>query len=157
MRPRYLTSLQIASANHLSGIISKHSKNRENSNRLSQHENWWQLSFGITRIFFWWIVCQNSVQSVQIIIVRLKEKYGESFKKEGEECFLEELCFFTTISTQIAAKTQEFLEQYRWKILDNLPYNPDIVSNSHHLFTKLKDFLGSKHFGIDELKNAVNT
>lgn len=38
----------------------------------------------------------------------------------------------------IARETQSLLEQFRWDIVDNPPYSPDLEQSDLHLFLQLK-------------------
>jgi len=93
--------------------------------------------------------------------------YCETFKKTtashpktgSEECFLEELCFFTTMP----ALTLLIQLKNCWINSDGYffyhpPYSPDLAPSDFHLSPKLKEFLGGKRFGSDEeLENPVIT
>ncbi|GBN13854.1 Y+L amino acid transporter 2 [Araneus ventricosus] len=57
-----------------------------------------------------------------------------------------------------AAATQELLDQFGWEIFYRPSYSPDLAPSDFHLFLKLKEFLGGKHFGSDEeLENTMTT
>jgi hypothetical protein len=51
---------------------------------------------------------------------------------------------------------QQLLQRFRWTILENLPYRPDLALSDFHLFPTLKDQLSGHKFGSkDEMKTAV--
>jgi transposase len=45
-----------------------------------------------------------------------------------------------------AARTQALLEHFNWELFDHPPYSPDLAPSDYHLFTYLKNWLGSQHF-----------
>jgi hypothetical protein len=45
-----------------------------------------------------------------------------------------------------AARTRALLEQFNWELFDHPPYTPDLAPSDYHLFTYLKDWLGSQRF-----------
>jgi hypothetical protein len=49
-----------------------------------------------------------------------------------------------------AVCTQMLLEHFSWELFDHPPYSPDLALNGYHLFTYLKNWLGSQCFGVDE-------
>ncbi|GBN76728.1 hypothetical protein AVEN_43780-1 [Araneus ventricosus] len=57
-----------------------------------------------------------------------------------------------------ATTTQELLDQFGWEIFYHPPYSPDLAPSDFHLYLKLKEFPGGKHFRSDDkLENTVNT
>jgi hypothetical protein len=53
--------------------------------------------------------------------------------------------------------TQALLEHFNWELFDHPPFSPDIVSSNYHLFTYLKNLLGSQCFNNNEvLMECVN-
>jgi hypothetical protein len=46
----------------------------------------------------------------------------------------------------IASRTGALLEHFNCELFDHPPYSPDLTLNDYHLFTYLKDWLGSQHF-----------
>jgi histone-lysine N-methyltransferase SETMAR len=42
-------------------------------------------------------------------------------------------------------------------LLDNTPYSPDLAPSNYHLFTYLKNWLGSQRFNNNELMEGVKT
>jgi transposase len=46
------------------------------------------------------------------------------------------------------ARTRALLEHFNWELFDHPPYSPDLVPNDNHMFTYLKNWLGSQHFKI---------
>jgi hypothetical protein len=49
-----------------------------------------------------------------------------------------------------AACTQSLLEHFSWELFDHPPYGPDLTSSDYHLFTYLKNWLGSQRFNNNE-------
>jgi hypothetical protein len=50
------------------------------------------------------------------------------------------------------------LEHFRWVLFDYPPYSPDMAPSDYHLFTYLKNLLGSQHFSRnEELMEGVKT
>jgi histone-lysine N-methyltransferase SETMAR len=48
------------------------------------------------------------------------------------------------------------LQECGWEDFDHPAYSPDLVPSDFHLYTKLKEFLGGRHFKSDEeVKDAV--
>jgi hypothetical protein len=56
-----------------------------------------------------------------------------------------------------AVFTQALLEHLNWELFDHLPYSPDLALNICHLFTCLKNWLGSQHFSNTEELIDVKT
>ncbi|GBM29672.1 hypothetical protein AVEN_203583-1 [Araneus ventricosus] len=75
------------------------------------------------------------------------------------------MLYFTSTSslsqvfTAFKQKTaRALLDQFCGEIFGHPPYSPDLNYSDFHLYLKLKEFLGGKHFGSDEeLENAVTT
>jgi hypothetical protein len=42
------------------------------------------------------------------------------------------------------------LEHFNWKLFDHPSYSPDLTPSDYHLFTYLKDWLGSQRFNNNE-------
>jgi histone-lysine N-methyltransferase SETMAR len=42
--------------------------------------------------------------------------------------------------------TQALLEHFNWELSDHPPYSPDLALSNYHLFTYLKNWLGSQRF-----------
>jgi hypothetical protein len=50
------------------------------------------------------------------------------------------------------------LEHFNWELFDNPPYSPDLVPSDYHLFTCLKNWLGSQRFNNNvEMMQGVKT
>jgi histone-lysine N-methyltransferase SETMAR len=49
-----------------------------------------------------------------------------------------------------AACSQALLEHFIWELFDHPPYGPDLTPNDYHLFTYLKNWLGSQRFNNNE-------
>jgi transposase len=45
-----------------------------------------------------------------------------------------------------AALTRALLEHFEWELYDHPPYSPDLAPRDYHLFTYLKNLLGSQRF-----------
>jgi histone-lysine N-methyltransferase SETMAR len=57
-----------------------------------------------------------------------------------------------------AARTRALLENFNWELFDHPPYNPDLNPSDYHLFTYLKNWLGSQHCSNnEELIEGVKT
>jgi hypothetical protein len=57
-----------------------------------------------------------------------------------------------------AFHTRALLEHFSWESYDHPPYSPDLAPSDHHLFTYLKDLLGSQHLSNnEELVEVVKT
>jgi transposase len=57
-----------------------------------------------------------------------------------------------------AAHTRALLEHFNWELFDNPPYTPDLTPSDYHLFTCLKNWLGSQCFNDNkELTEGVKT
>jgi transposase len=57
-----------------------------------------------------------------------------------------------------AARTQALLEQFSWELFDHPPYSPDLIPSDYHLFSYLKNWLGSQQFcNNEELMEGVIT
>jgi transposase len=55
-----------------------------------------------------------------------------------------------------AAHTWALLKHFNWKLSDLPPYRPDLTMSDYHLFTDLKNWLGSQCFNNHhELKEGV--
>jgi histone-lysine N-methyltransferase SETMAR len=54
--------------------------------------------------------------------------------------------------------TQALLEHFNWELSDHPPYSPGLAPSNYHLFTYLKNWLGSQHFSNnEELMEGVQT
>jgi hypothetical protein len=54
--------------------------------------------------------------------------------------------------------TQALLEYFNWELFNHPSYSPDIAPSDYHLFTYLKNWLGSQSFSNnEELMEAVKT
>lgn len=49
-----------------------------------------------------------------------------------------------------ARATQELLTSFGWDVLNHPSHSPDLAPSDYHLFTKLKEYLGGKHFSDDD-------
>jgi hypothetical protein len=47
------------------------------------------------------------------------------------------------------------LEHFNWELFDHAPYSPDLAPSNYHLFTYLKNRLGSQRFSNDKLMEGV--
>jgi transposase len=57
-----------------------------------------------------------------------------------------------------AARTRALLEYFNWEFFDHSPYSPDLAPSDYHLFTCLKNWLGSQRFSNnEELTEGVKT
>lgn len=52
--------------------------------------------------------------------------------------------------------TKALLKQFKWNVLDHLPYSPDLAPTDFHVFHYLKSHLGGKSFHNDEeIKDVI--
>jgi hypothetical protein len=49
-----------------------------------------------------------------------------------------------------AARTRALGEHFNWELFHHSPYSPDLTSSDYHLFTYVKNWLGSQLFNNDE-------
>jgi transposase len=56
-----------------------------------------------------------------------------------------------------AACTSALLENFNWELFDHPSYNSDLAPSHYHLFTYLKNCLGSQRFKNNELMEGVKT
>jgi hypothetical protein len=56
-----------------------------------------------------------------------------------------------------AASIQALLEHFNWELLKQPPYSHDLTPSDYHLFTCLKNWLGSQRFNNNELMEGVKT
>jgi hypothetical protein len=57
-----------------------------------------------------------------------------------------------------SARIWILLEHFNWELFDNPPYSPDLTPSDYHLFTYLKNWLGSQHFSNNwKLMEGVKT
>lgn len=49
-----------------------------------------------------------------------------------------------------AARTRGLLEEFRWELFEHPPYSPDLAPCDFHLFTKMKVWLGTQRFVVNE-------
>jgi histone-lysine N-methyltransferase SETMAR len=56
-----------------------------------------------------------------------------------------------------AARTRALLQHLNWELSDHHPYSPDLVPSDYHLFSYLKNCLGSQSFNSIELMEGVKT
>jgi hypothetical protein len=56
------------------------------------------------------------------------------------------------------ARTWALLEHFNWEPFDHHPYSPDLTPSNYHLFTYLKNWLGSQCFNNnEELMEGIKT
>jgi hypothetical protein len=48
--------------------------------------------------------------------------------------------------TSTSDSTQLLLQHFYWELFDHPPYSPVLAPSYYHLFTYLKNWLGSQHF-----------
>jgi histone-lysine N-methyltransferase SETMAR len=53
--------------------------------------------------------------------------------------------------------TTALLEEFKWDVLDHLPYDSDLAPSDFHLFLHLKKHLAGKNFNNDEVQEEVMT
>jgi transposase len=46
--------------------------------------------------------------------------------------------------TRTAARNRAVLEHFNWELFDHPPYSPDLTPGDYHMFTYLKNWLGSQ-------------
>jgi hypothetical protein len=51
---------------------------------------------------------------------------------------------------QTDVHTRALLKHLKWELLDHPPYSPDLTPSEYHLFTYLKNWLGSQCFNNNE-------
>jgi transposase len=56
-----------------------------------------------------------------------------------------------------ATCTRALLEHFNWELLYHPPYSSDLTPRDYHLFTYLKNWLGSQCFNNEELMEGVKT
>jgi hypothetical protein len=57
-----------------------------------------------------------------------------------------------------AARTRALLEHFNWELFDHSSYSPVLSPSDYHLFTYLKNWLGSQRFNNnEELMEGVKT
>jgi histone-lysine N-methyltransferase SETMAR len=49
-----------------------------------------------------------------------------------------------------AACTRVLLDHFNWELFDHYPFSPDLVPNDYHLYTYLKNWVGSQRISSDE-------
>jgi hypothetical protein len=49
-----------------------------------------------------------------------------------------------------ADRTPALLEHFNWELFDHRPYSLDLAPSDNHLFSYLKNCLGSRHFNNNE-------
>jgi hypothetical protein len=49
-----------------------------------------------------------------------------------------------------AARMRGLPKHFNWELFDHSPYSPDLTLSNYHLFTYLKNWLGSQHFNNNE-------
>jgi histone-lysine N-methyltransferase SETMAR len=53
--------------------------------------------------------------------------------------------------------TQQLLQHFRWTILEQPPYSPDLVLSDFHVFLTLKDYPSGYKFASDDYVKTVVT
>jgi hypothetical protein len=48
-------------------------------------------------------------------------------------------------------------KHFNWELFDHPFYSPDLAPSDYHLFTNLKDWLGSERFNNNEMMEGVKT
>jgi transposase len=57
-----------------------------------------------------------------------------------------------------AAHSRALLEHFNWELFDHPPKSPDLAPSDYHLFTYLKNWLGSQCFNnTKELMEGIKT
>jgi transposase len=60
--------------------------------------------------------------------------------------------------THTVSRTRALLEHFNWELFDHPPSSPDLAPSYYHLFTSLKNWLGSQDFNNnEELTEGVKT
>ena len=56
-----------------------------------------------------------------------------------------------------ATRTNAVIKHFKWRIFDHPPYSADLVPSDYRLFTKIKVWLATQRFHInEELMDGVN-
>jgi histone-lysine N-methyltransferase SETMAR len=56
-----------------------------------------------------------------------------------------------------AAHTQAMLKYFNWELFGHPPYSPHLAPSDYHLFTYLKNWMGSQSFNNNELTKGIKT
>jgi histone-lysine N-methyltransferase SETMAR len=56
-----------------------------------------------------------------------------------------------------AVRTRALSEHFNWELFDHPPYSLDLTPSYYHLYTYLKNWLGSQRFNSNELMESVKT
>jgi transposase len=60
--------------------------------------------------------------------------------------------------TSTAARNRPLLEHLNWELFGRPPYSPDLAPSDYHLFSYLKNWVGSQRFNSNEgLMEGVKT
>jgi histone-lysine N-methyltransferase SETMAR len=54
------------------------------------------------------------------------------------------------LDVSIHVQLLALLEHFNWDLFDHPPYSPDLALSDYHLFTNLKNWLGSQPFSNNE-------
>jgi transposase len=68
------------------------------------------------------------------------------------------MVFYDNGRAHTAAPTGALLGHFNWELFDYPPYSPEFVPSDYHLFTYLKNWVGSQRFNNnEELMEGVKT
>jgi transposase len=96
------------------------------------------------------------LNNVRSVLRNIKICAGSSRKKCGMLSYGLVL-LHGNVRPHTAARIRALLKQFNWELFDP-HYSPDLTPSDNHLFTYLKDWLGSQHFNNNEdLTEGVKT
>jgi hypothetical protein len=110
-------------------------------------ESWWELFSSTGKEYWWW----NSFR----ILLRNTKKTAQGLSEETAwnadvQC--------SAPSWQCAPRTGALLEYFNWELFGHPPYSPNLAPSVYHLFTYVKNWLGSQRFNNNEqLMESVKT
>jgi transposase len=87
----------------------------------------------------------------------LKKLHRASQKKRHRMLASGVVLLHDNVCPHTAVCTQSLLEHFNWQLFDQHPYSPDLPPSDYHLFTYLKNWLGSQCFNNEELMEGVET
>jgi transposase len=68
------------------------------------------------------------------------------------------LILYDNAPPHTAARTGALLRHFNWELFEHPPYDPDLAPSGYHVFTCLKNRMGSQRFSVnEELMESVKT
>jgi hypothetical protein len=88
--------------------------------------------------------------NVRNVVQNNKKKYRAIQRKRRGMLTYGVILLHDDVHLHTAVCTRAVLEHFNWELFDHPPYGPDLDPSDYHLFTYLKNWLGSQCFNSNE-------